>query len=79
MIIADSTQRAMRIFDYVQTLLGIENEDDLKIISVEPEDFGFRIYYKVYEASDDESSATIDCNYFFDLYNSQILLLNSFL
>jgi hypothetical protein len=62
-----------RIFDYVQTMLGIEDDGKLDIIWYEPTNYGFIVRYRVWEGSDWSMSESME------LYNSQMILLNSFL
>lgn len=72
MIIATITQRNIRITDYVQTMLNISDEGDFQIHSVDPTEYGFLIVYKIWEYNTFHIRE-------FKLFNSQILLLNSFL
>lgn len=71
MIICTSDEREQKIFDLVQTLLGIKDEGDLKIFSVEPSYNGFEVLYGTYQY-DEWSSSSLT------LFNSQILLIESF-
>lgn len=72
MIIASSTQQANRIADFVQTLLNINNEDDLHIISVEPNVNGFFIVYTQYLYDEWVRDSM-------QLWNSQMILLSTFI
>ena len=72
MQITTKEQLAQRIHDYVQTMLGIQNDSKLDIIWYEPTNFGFTVRYRVWEDPEWEYVN-------FDLYNSQIILMNSFL
>lgn len=71
MIIATQPQISGRIFDYVLTITGIEYACDLIVTDTIPTEYGFLIYYKEYNGSWDRHELK--------LYNSQILLLNSFI
>lgn len=71
MIIATQPQITGRIFDYVQTITEIADACDLIVTDVIPTEYGFSIHYKEYNGSWERRELK--------LYNSQILLLNSFI
>lgn len=72
MIISTSQQQTYRIFDFVQTILKIDNPDDLRIISVEPNSDGFWVVYSEYNGKDWDRDEM-------QLWNSQIILLSTFI
>lgn len=71
MILCNYAQRKERIFEWVQTLANIEDEKDLEMISVLPKKYGFYIDYRYREHADWYRDSM-------KIYNSQILLLESF-
>jgi hypothetical protein len=71
MILCTYEQRSQRIIDWVQTLLNITDEKDLKIVSVEATSEGYTVFYRRFDLNDDGT-------YMFQIMNSQILLLESF-
>jgi hypothetical protein len=71
MILCNSNNRSQRIVDWVQTLLNIEDEKDLEMLNVLPKKYGFYIDYRYREYGDWYRDSM-------KLYNSQILLLESF-
>lgn len=73
MIIATSTQQANRIFDFVQTILNIDDEEDLEIVSITPNTDGLSIIYTIYTKTGWENSK------FVQLWNSQMILLSTFI
>lgn len=71
MILCTYDQRTQRIFDWVQTLLNIDDYKDLKIVSVESTSQGYTVFYRRFDLNDDGT-------YMIQIMNSQILMLESF-
>lgn len=72
MILCNNKEKEQRIFEWVQTYLQIEYEDDLKIFSVEPFIGGFQIIYEEWSGQEGWEKSELT------LFNSQILLFESF-
>lgn len=70
-MICTHKEQSERIFEWVQTILNIEYENNLEIISVEPFEHGFKIIYREY-CYGNWSTDNLT------LFNSQILLIETF-